>query len=62
MRRYSIEPRTRKYVKKYGFLSFGGNLSNKYGRRLQDTATKVQLHALKSTTRKLAQKAAEAAG
>ena len=32
---YSIEPRDRIYVKRYGFLSFaknkGKNLSNKYG-------------------------------
>ena len=32
--RYSIEPRDRRYVKEYGFLSFakniGKNLSNKY--------------------------------
>ena len=27
---YSIEPRTRKYVKGYGFLSFAKNLSKKY--------------------------------
>ena len=36
--RYSIEPRDRKYVKGYGFLSFaksmGKNLSNKYGQKL----------------------------
>ena len=31
MTRYSIEPRTRKYVKGHGFLSFTRNLSNKYG-------------------------------
>ena len=30
MTRYSIEPRTRKYVKECGFLSFMRNLSNKY--------------------------------
>ena len=32
---YSVEPRKRRYVKGYGFLSFdkniGKNLSNKYG-------------------------------
>ena len=36
--RYSIEPRKRRYVKGYGFLSFarniGRNLSNKYGQKL----------------------------
>ena len=32
MSRYSIEPRTRKYVKGYGFLSLTRNLSDKYGK------------------------------
>ena len=30
MKRYSIEPRTRKYVKGYGFLSFGRKYENNY--------------------------------
>ena len=34
MIRYSIEPRTRKYVKVNGFLSFVRNLSNKNGKLL----------------------------
>ena len=42
--RYSVEPRERKYVKDYGFLSFAKNidknLSNKYGQKLVDTAKK----------------------
>ena len=33
MRRYSIEPRIRKYVKGYGFLSF----ARKYKKKLLDT-------------------------
>ena len=40
MIRYSIEPRTRKYVNRYMFLSFARSLSNKYGNRLLGTATK----------------------
>ena len=28
---YSTEPRARKYVKGYGFLSFARNLFDKYG-------------------------------
>ena len=43
--RYSIEPRERRYVKGYGFLSFakniGKNLSNKYGQKLIDSAKKT---------------------
>ena len=34
---YSIEWKTKKYVKGYRFLSFPRNLSNKYGRSLLDT-------------------------
>ena len=30
MTRYFVKPRTRKYVKEYGFLSFARNLSGKY--------------------------------
>ena len=36
MKRYSIEPRTRKYIKGYGVLSFTRNLSNKYAKQLLD--------------------------
>ena len=39
MKRYAIEPRTRKYIKGYGSLSFASNLSSKYGKKLYDTAT-----------------------
>ena len=45
MTRNSIEPRTRKYVKGYGFLSFERNLSNKYGQQLLDVATKTELQS-----------------
>ena len=38
--RYYIEPRTRNYVKRYGFLTFVRNLSNKYGKKILDIATK----------------------
>ena len=39
---YSTELRTRKYVKRKGFLSFARNLSNKYGKQLLDSATKQE--------------------
>ena len=39
--RYSIEPRERRYVKGYGFLSVARNFSNKYGKRLMNTAMKT---------------------
>ena len=44
--RYSIEPRDRIYVKRYGFLSFaknmGSSLSNKYGQKLLGSAKNLQ--------------------
>ena len=52
MTRYSIEPRTRKYIKGYGFLSFARNLFNKYGKQLLDTAIKAELNALKTAFKK----------
>ena len=50
--RYSIEPRKRRYVKGYGFLSFARslgahaakvakNLNNKDGQKLADSAKKI---------------------
>ena len=50
MRRYSIEPRTRKYVKEYGFLSF----TRKYKKRLLDTGL--------DASKKVAHKAGEYLG
>ena len=35
--RYSIEPRERRYVKGYGFMSFARNFGNKYGKKLMNT-------------------------
>ena len=62
MARYSIEPRTRKYIKGYGFLSFARNFIGKYGKQLLDTATKTGVNALKTSSKKLFHKAAEATG
>ena len=43
---YSIEPKDRVYVKRYGFLSFaknmGKSLSNKYGQKCLDSAKNLQ--------------------
>ena len=43
--RYSIEPRDRRYVKGYGFLSFakniGKNVSGMYSQKLVDSAKKI---------------------
>ena len=43
---YSIEPRTRKHVKGYGFLSF----ARKYGKQLLDTASKKVIHKAAEAT------------
>ena len=64
--RYSIEPRDRIYVKGYGFLFFakntGKSLSNKYGQKLFDSATKSMTDAIKIASKRAIQKTAEAAG
>ena len=36
--RYSIEPRERRYVKGYGFMSFARNFSDKYSKSLMDAS------------------------
>ena len=38
--KYSTEPKYRKYIKGYGFLSFARKLGEKYGEKLMDTAKK----------------------
>ena len=59
MMRYSTEPRFRKYVKGYGFLSFAKNFGNKYGKKLMDTATKTGIDAAKTASKRVVQKTAE---
>ena len=58
--RYSTEPRFRKYVKGYGFLSFAKKFGNKYGKRLMDTATKTGIDAAKTASKGVVQKTAVA--
>ena len=60
--RYSTEPRFRKYVKGYGFLSFAKKFGNKYGKRLMDTVTKTGIDAAKTASKRVVQKTAEATG
>ena len=54
--RYSTEPRFRRYVKGYGFLSFAKNFGNKYGKKLMDTATKTGIDAAKIASKKVVKK------
>ena len=60
--RYSIEPRNRIYVKGYGFMSFARSMSNKYGKKLVDTAKKSAADAIKTASKRVIQKTAEATG
>ena len=60
--RYSIEPTFRKYVKGYGFLSFAKKFGNKYGKKLMDAPTKTGIHAVKTTSKRIVQKIAQATG
>ena len=60
--RHSTEPRFRKYVKGYGFLSFARKFGDKYGKKLMDTATKTRIDAAKTASERVVQKTAEATG
>ena len=60
--RYSIKPRDRVYVKGYRFVSLAGSMSNKYGKRLVDTAKKFATEAIKNASKRVIQKTAEATG
>ena len=71
--RYSIEPRERRYVKRYVFLSFAKNigthaakfaknLNNKYSQKLVNTTKKSATDAIKTASKRAIQKTAEATG
>ena len=55
--RYSTEPRFRKYVKGYGFLSFSRKFDDKYGKKLMDIATTTRMNAAKIALKRAVQKA-----
>ena len=60
--RYSTEPKFRKYVQTYSFLSFARKFGNKHGEKLMDTATKTGIDAAKTTSKRVVQTTAEATG
>ena len=60
--RYSTEPRFRKYVKSYSFLSFARKFGNKYGKILMESATKTEIDPEKTASKRVVQKTAEATG
>ena len=46
--RYSTEPKFRKYVRGFGFLSFARRFGDKYGKKLMDAATKTGIDTVKT--------------
>ena len=60
--RYSTEPKYRKHVKGYRFLSFVRKFGDKYGTKLMNTATKAGIDAAKTASKWVVQKTAEATG
>ena len=58
--RHSTEPKYKKFVKGYGFLSFARKFGEKYGQKLMDTPIKTGTDAAKTAAKKVVQKIAEA--
>ena len=56
--RYSIEPRERRFVKGYGFMSFARNFNDKYSKSLMDLSKTFA----KSTGKKILKETAKATG
>ena len=57
---YSTEPKFRKYVKGYGFLSFARKFGDKYIKKLMGIAPKTRIDVVKTASKRVAQKTAEA--
>ena len=49
-------------MKGYGFMSFARSMSNKYGKKLVDTATKSATDAITTASKRAIQKTVEAIG
>ena len=60
--RYSTEPKLRKYVKSYGFLSFARKFGDKYGKKLMDTAAKTGIDEAETVSKRVVHKTVETAG
>ena len=59
---YSIEPRERRYVKGYGFMSFARNFSDKYSKSLMDKGINLSKRLLKLLVKKILKETAKATG
>ena len=60
--RYSIEPRERRYVKGYGFMSFARNFSDKYSKSLMDKGINLSKTFAKTAAKKILKETAKATG
>ena len=58
--RYSIEPRERRYVKGYGFMSFARNFSDKYSKSLMDKGIDVSKKFAKTAGKRILKETAKA--
>ena len=59
--RYSIEPKDRIYIKRYGFWIWK-DLSNEYSQKRLDSAKKSTTDAIKTASKRAIQKTAKATG
>ena len=59
---YSIEPRERRYVKGYGFMSLGRNFSDKYSKSLMDKGIDVSKKFAKTAGKKILKETAKGTG
>ena len=57
---YSTEPKFRKYIKGYSFLSFARKFGDTYIKKLMGTAPKTRIDVAKTASKRVAQKTAEA--
>ena len=54
--RYLLELKYRKYLQGYGFLSFVRKFGDKSGKKLMDTATKTEINATKTVSKRVVKK------
>ena len=59
---YSIEPREKRYVKGYGFMSFARNFSDKYRKSLMDKGIDLSKTFAKTAGKKILKETAKATG
>ena len=60
--RYSTEPRERRFVKGYGFMSLARNFSNKYSKSLMDKGIDASKKFAKTANKKILKETAKATG